>query len=94
MAVKKDPLKIEEVSVEAVPGPEELVDYTAPFTTPDAKPITVIVNGECIRIQRGATVKIKRKYLDALIDANDQEMAAFMAQQAAEKASRQSLADL
>lgn len=90
MAAKKEP----ENPVEIVPGPDDLVEYTAPFTTIDAKPITVGVNGEFIRIQRGATVRIKRKFLEALQHANEQEMAAMKAQQAAQEASRRSLADL
>ena len=73
---------------------EELVDYVAPLTTPDAKPIFIGVNGETIRIQRGVPVKIKRKFYLALMDAQAQELAAFKAQRAAQEAATKSLADM
>lgn len=73
---------------------EELVDYTAPLTTPDAEPIYVGVNGENIQIQRGVPVKIKRKFLEVLQHAQEQEYAAYRAQQAAQRAVSVSLADL
>ena len=74
--------------------PEELVEYTAPLTTPDAKPIFVGVNGETVRIQRGVPVKIKRKFYEALMHAQEQELAAFVAQRQAQEASTKSLADM
>ena len=74
--------------------PNELVEYTAPLTTPDAKPIFVGVNGETVRIQRGVPVKIKRKFYEALMHAQEQELAAFKAQRQAQEASVKPLADM
>ena len=74
--------------------PEEIVEYIAPLTTPDAKPIFVGVNGETIRIQRGVPVKIKRKFYEALMHAQEQELAAFVAQRQAQEASAKPLADM
>lgn len=66
--------------------PEELVEYTAPLDpTGEKADILVGVNGEFIRIQRGATVQIKRKFLEAIQNANEQLYAAMKAQQAAQK---------
>lgn len=76
------------------PDMEELVEYTAPLTTPDAKPIFVGVNGETIRIQRGVPVKIKRKFYLTLMQAQEQELEAYKAQKAAIEASTRALADM
>lgn len=71
------------------PGPdpgEELVEYTAPLgSDPEhSAPIFVAVNGESIRIQRGATVWIKRKFVEVLEHARDQELAAYRARMRAQ----------
>lgn len=69
-----------EVATEAkLPDPNELVPYTAPFIpgSKKQKPIVVIVNGEIIRIRRGETVKIKRKFLEVLENANAQTLAMY-----------------
>lgn len=74
---------------------EELVEYTAPLMGhTDSRDIIVGVNGEIIRIMRGETVKIKRKFLLVLQDAEKQEMEAYKAQMAAQKASAKALADM
>ena len=86
--------KRKEATPPAANDPEEYVEYTAPLTTPDAKPIVVGCNGEIIRIQRGATVRIKRKFLEVLRNAQEQEYAAFVAQRDAQNASRTAMADL
>jgi len=55
---------------------EELVEYTAPILPGDGdSTILVSVNGETIRIMRGETVSIKRKFLDVLKNAEQQHMA-------------------
>ena len=74
---------------------EELVEYTAPLMGhTDSRDIIVGVNGEIIRIMRGETVKIKRKFLLVLQNAEKQEMEAYKAQMAAQKASAKALADM
>ena len=59
--------------------PNELVEYTASFIpgVKVQKPIVVGVNGEIIRIQRGKTVKIKRKFKEVLDNANAQIMSTY-----------------
>ncbi len=66
--------------------PEELVSYTAPVD-PTGKRVDVIaaVNGEMVRIRRGETVKIKRKFLEVLQQAARQEMDAYRTMQKAAK---------
>lgn len=85
-------------TAEVVTDPnEELVEYTAPLMGrpgEESQDIIVGVNGEFIRIMRGETVKIKRKFLLVLQNAEAQEMAAYKAQIAAQNASRKALADM
>lgn len=74
---------------------EELVEYTAPIMgRTDSRDIIVGVNGEIIRIMRGETVQIKRKFLLVLQNAEKQEMEAYKAQMAAQKNSAKALADM
>nr|DAJ54715.1 MAG TPA: hypothetical protein [Caudoviricetes sp.] len=74
---------------------EELVEYTAPLMGHgDSRDVVVGVNGEFIRIMRGETVKIKRKFLLVLQNAEKQEMDAYKAQMAAQKSSAKALADM
>lgn len=76
---------------EIQPDPEELVDYIAPMAgnPKENQPILVGVNGEFLRIQRGVPVKIKRKFLEVLQNAQAQEYEAYRnamrAQEAAAK---------
>ena len=73
--------------LEPAPDPmEEYVDYTAPLgADPEhSRPIIVAVNGESIRIQRGETVSIKRKFVEVLRNAQAQEMAAYRARMQAQ----------
>ena len=66
---------------------EEYVEYTAPISAdPDEQPIFVSVNGENLRIKRGETVRVKRKFLAALRDAAEQERAAIRYQRQAASA--------
>lgn len=66
------------------PDMEELVEYTAPLLPgAEKQDILVGVNGELIRLQRGATVQIKRKFVEALNNANRQEMEAYQTAQEA-----------
>lgn len=76
---------------------EELVEYTAPIVGGDPnsmKPLFVGVNGETIRLQPGVPVRIKRKFLDAILAANGQQLAAwrYMAEQ--QQNSRAALSEL
>lgn len=76
---------------------EELVEYTAPLvgrTGGDSRDIVVGCNGEMIRIMRGETVRIKRKFFLILQEAERQEMAAYRAMNEAQKSSRKALADM
>ena len=68
---------------------EALVEYTAPYAADlsDMTPVFVAVNGETLRIRRGETVKIKRKFLEALRCAAEQEREAMRYQRQAASAS-------
>lgn len=57
---------------------EELVDYTAPlFGDANTRDIFVAVNGESILIKRGEPVKIKRKFLEVIQNAEAQNLAVW-----------------
>ena len=76
---------------------EELVEYMAPIVGggPETmKPLFVCVNGESIAIRPGVPVKIKRKFLDAILQADSQNMAAwrYMAEQ--QNGSRKALSEM
>lgn len=84
-----------EKAKEAVLDPEDLVDYHAPIDPRgESRDITVGVNGDFIRIQRGKDVKIKRKFLEVLQNADAQEMAAREARDKAVKASEKAIYDM
>ena len=76
----------------AASGGEELVDYIAPRLGPKEQDIFVGVNGETVRIRRGAHVRIKRKFYDVLMNAQDQEEAAMRAIENAQRQSSRPLA--
>lgn len=86
-----------EVEAEAkLPDPNELVTYTAPFIpgSKTQKPVVAIVNGEMIRIKRGETVKIKRKFLEVLDNANAQTLAMYKAINDVKKAGEKPAAEM
>lgn len=65
---------------------EELVDFTAPMDPAGEKrDVLISVNGETIRVQRGSTVRIKRKFLEVWENANKQAMAARAAMEKAQE---------
>lgn len=60
--------------------PDELVDYTAPLLPGNKqKDVFCAVNGETCVIKRGIPVQIKRKFYDALMNAQNQQVAAYRA---------------
>lgn len=74
---------------------EELVEYMAPVILGKAdRSIFVSVNGENVRIQRGKKVSIKRKFVEVLEHAAEQEVAAEAYMDAAQKGSAKALADM
>lgn len=76
------------------PG-DELVSYTVPLMPGETKrDIIVGVNGETIRIKRGETVMIKRKFLEALNNANKQQLAAYQSTVKAQEQSKKPMANL
>ena len=57
--------------------PEELVEFTAPMDPTGARQdILLSVNGETVRVKRGSTVQLKRKFLEVWNNAAEQTMAA------------------
>lgn len=70
--------KVEEATAEKAYDPNELVDYTAPLMPGSKqKDIFGAVNGETFCVKRGVPVKIKRKFLEALQNAQAQQYAAY-----------------
>lgn len=66
---------------------EELVDYTAPLDPRgELRDLVVGVNGEFIRIQRGVSVRIKRKFLEAIHNAELQQAEAAKVREEAVRA--------
>lgn len=58
---------------------EELVDFAAPYDpTGTQRDILLSVNGESVRVKRGSTVRLKRKFVQVWEDANAQSAAARM----------------
>lgn len=61
-------------------NPDELVSYTAPLLPGNRqKDVFCAVNGETCVIKRGVPVQIKRKFYDALMNAQTQQVAAYKA---------------
>ena len=57
-------------------NPDELVEYTAPLLPgTKQKDLWVAVNGETCVIKRGVTVPVKRKFLEAIQNAQAQQRA-------------------
>ena len=95
MAEKKNAQGPEDPAVTAAPDPEELVEYTRPVDlTGRTMDLVVGVNGEFIRIRNGETVRIRRKFLEVIRNAEAQRMAALDTMNRAAKASRRAMADL
>lgn len=87
--------KVKTAAAEAAYDPEELVEYTAPLAGMEKRrDILVAVNGETIRIKRGQTVQIKRKFKEALDNAARQEYAAYQAMQKAVKDGEKAIAKM
>lgn len=75
---------------------EELVSYTAPMdlSNTNQRDIVVAVNGEMLCIKRGETVQIKRKYLEALENADRQRVEVYKAKAEAKEQSKKASAEL
>lgn len=70
------------------PG-DELVDYTAPLLPGmGTQDVIAGVNGEIIRIKRGETVQIKRKFKEVLDNADKQRVEAYRAAVDAQQAKK------
>lgn len=87
--------EVEDTEAVKIDPMEELVEYAAPLL-PDLKKQEVIcaVNGEIIRVQRGETVKIKRKFVKALERAAKQEVAAMRGRIAMQQQANKPLAGM
>ena len=71
----KPETKVEETKVL---DPNEEIDYMAPILPGRTqKDVVCIVNGVMLRVKRGVPVKIKRKYHEALMNAQAQEMSVY-----------------
>lgn len=84
-----------EKPVAKVLDPNEEVDYTAPLLPGRTqKDVVCIVNGTMLQIKRGVPVKIKRKYYEALMNAQAQQMSVFAAIDDTKKRGEKPLADM
>ena len=74
---------------------EELVEFTAPYDPTGAqRDILLSVNGETIRVKRGSTVQIKRKFVQLWEDANAQSAAARMTMEKASQGGKTPLLEM
>ena len=86
--------KKEKVEVKAVDMNEE-VDYLAPLLPGRTqKDVVCLVNGTMLRIKRGVPVKIKRKYLEVLQNAQEQQYAVFNVIDETKKRGEKPIADM
>ena len=69
------------------PDNEELVAYKAPLLGGNRQDVIVGVNGETLRIRRGVTVMIPRKFASVLEQAAAQEESAYNARKKAQEVS-------
>lgn len=75
--------------------PDELVDYMAPLLPGTRqKDIFGAVNGETFCVKRGVPVKIKRKFLAALMNAQAQQYAAYMSMEQIKKQGEKPAAEM
>lgn len=72
---------------------EERVAFTFPRRDPRERQIQVSVNGETITIKPGKPVKIKRKFVEVLQHAIEQEEAAERTKDAIEAEGRKPMAE-
>ena len=74
---------------------EELVEFTAPYDPTGAqRDILLGVNGETIRVKRGSTVSVKRKFVQLWEDANAQSAAARMTMEKASQGGKAPLLEM
>ena len=77
----------------AAPDPEELIDYTAPLLGPEGpRDLFIAVNGESVRVKRGVPVKLRRKFYEALMNAEQQAYDAWVQREKAAKAASTAMA--
>ena len=92
MSETKKTTKVEEV-VEF--DPDELVSYTAPLMPGGKqKDIFCSVNGDTCVIKRGIPVQIKRKFYEVLMNAQEQQVAAYKTMANIQNASKKASADM
>lgn len=84
----------EKVEKNTLPDPEELVDYTAPLFGGNTRDIFASVNGETVQIKRGVPVKLKRKFLEVIQNAERQEYEAWKNRQAEQEKADKAAASL
>lgn len=72
---KKEDILEAKAAVE-IPDPEEYVSFTAPFSDKEwDDDLFLSVNGENIRVKRGETVKVKRKFVEVYENSEKQRRA-------------------
>ena len=87
--------KTTEGKAEKVLDPEELVKHTAPLLPGGKqKDVFCCVNGENCVIKRGVEVEIKRKFYEVLMNAQEQQVAAYKTMANIQNASKKASADM
>ena len=75
--------------------PNEKVEYYAPLLSGRVqKDIIVIVNGESLQLKRGMKHMIKRKFVEALENANEQTMSIYNTTAEIKRKGEKPLADM
>ena len=78
-----------------LPDPNEEIEYFAQLLPGrNQKDIIVIVNGDSLRLKRGMKHKIKRKFVEALENANAQAMSIYNTIDETKKKGEKPLADI
>lgn len=84
---KAEETKAKSKAAKSGPDPEELVDLSVPLDPKgELRDLVLGVNGELIRVKRGCTVKVKRKFVEVYQNSVAQNMAAVAAKEKAQRA--------
>ncbi len=93
--IMKDPKPKTKDKEPKAKDPEELVDFTAPYDpTGEKRDIFLAVNGETLRVKRGETVQIKRKFVEAWNNSLAQTIEVRRAQEKARDQAKTPLMDM
>ena len=84
----------DDVSTPVPDDGDELVDLVLPIIGVDDRPVWVCVNGDNCAIQRGVPVRVKKKFVNALSDADKQHLEAVRMMRRAQEEGKRALAEM